>query len=322
MVPHDFDKLNTREEEKEAKHKSRNLPSNILLRTKLCKFYPLGECKRGKRCAFAHDESALREQPDLKKTSLCQNMLEGFCENGNDCVYAHSNEELRIVEEAAELNSATEDEEDKPMRRRRRRRAGRGTEPERRISDGMNSSGDFDPVSPTNVLRTGVLSSRSSKTPFRTQLCLFNDGGICKRGEECEFPHRPASSRDTPDLNRTPICQDYMNGFCSLGGYCSYVHDPRALEVEAERKNSRTLLDFGTNNIATLKLPSVDQYFDPSFYDENHLSDSLNTSKLTKSQSTDVRTRSTFEDFYSRYYPSRTLGQMVKLDSFDGDEGL
>lgn len=317
---YDFDKYEFHTREEETKRKSRILPSNILLRTKLCKFYPLGECKRGKRCAFAHDESALRDQPDLTKTSLCQNMLEGFCENGNDCVYAHSHEELRTVEEA-ELNSETENEEDKPMRRRRRRRAGRGTEPERRISDGMNSSGDFDPEPATNVLRTGNLQSRSSNFPFRTKLCLFNDGGICKRGEECEFPHRPASLRDTPDL-RTPICQDYMNGFCSLGGYCSYVHstdDPRALEVE--KKESIVLLDFDTNNIATLKLPSVDQHFDPSFLDENHLSDSLTCSKLTKSQSTDVRTRSTFEDFYSRYYPSRTLGQMVKLDSFD-DEGL
>eukprot|EP00931_Biecheleriopsis_adriatica_P073038 TRINITY_DN47400_c0_g1_i1.p1 TRINITY_DN47400_c0_g1~~TRINITY_DN47400_c0_g1_i1.p1 ORF type:complete len:567 (-),score=122.09 TRINITY_DN47400_c0_g1_i1:81-1679(-) len=79
------------------------------LKTKLCKFYVLGACTRGKACQFAHDNSEMQPLPDLFRTKLCKTLMAtGVCDDP-DCRYAHHKEELRsappVLEQARQRSS-------------------------------------------------------------------------------------------------------------------------------------------------------------------------------------------------------------------------
>lgn len=66
------------------------------IRTRLCKFYSRGQCKRGKNCAFAHGVEQLQGQPDLYRTEFCFDYIKsGMCKAGRACKFAHSEGELR-----------------------------------------------------------------------------------------------------------------------------------------------------------------------------------------------------------------------------------
>jgi len=70
--------------------------NHLFDKTKLCKFYVKGRCKRGKACSFAHSQGELLPQPDFYKTQLCPSFFEtGRCEGGAGCKYAHDSTELR-----------------------------------------------------------------------------------------------------------------------------------------------------------------------------------------------------------------------------------
>jgi len=70
--------------------------THIFDKTRICKFYEKGRCKRGSSCTFAHSESELRAQPDFFKTQLCTDYFRsGVCPNGGACRYAHSPDEVR-----------------------------------------------------------------------------------------------------------------------------------------------------------------------------------------------------------------------------------
>ncbi|CAK9032845.1 unnamed protein product [Durusdinium trenchii] len=65
-------------------------------KTRMCKFFLMGTCTRGRSCNFAHGASQLREQPDFSKTRLCAKYMEsGFCPLGYRCSFAHGRHELR-----------------------------------------------------------------------------------------------------------------------------------------------------------------------------------------------------------------------------------
>eukprot|EP00435_Cladocopium_sp_Y103_P008193 s4627_g2.t1 len=64
--------------------------------TRLCKFFSMGACTRGEKCAFAHGLEHLRQQPDFSKTRLCADFMEsGTCAQGRKCKFAHGKRELR-----------------------------------------------------------------------------------------------------------------------------------------------------------------------------------------------------------------------------------
>eukprot|EP00429_Kryptoperidinium_foliaceum_P015317 CAMPEP_0176044476 /NCGR_PEP_ID=MMETSP0120_2-20121206/22074_1 /TAXON_ID=160619 /ORGANISM="Kryptoperidinium foliaceum, Strain CCMP 1326" /LENGTH=273 /DNA_ID=CAMNT_0017377881 /DNA_START=60 /DNA_END=881 /DNA_ORIENTATION=+ len=70
--------------------------THLFDKTRLCKFYQKGKCRRGPRCTFAHSETELRTQPDFFKTQLCVDHFRGgLCSRGAACRYAHSPEEIR-----------------------------------------------------------------------------------------------------------------------------------------------------------------------------------------------------------------------------------
>ncbi|CAE8641189.1 unnamed protein product [Polarella glacialis] len=65
------------------------------MKTKMCKFYLLGQCTRGPSCQFAHNKFDLQPLPDLFRTKLCQELLaKGHCDD-QYCRFAHNKEELR-----------------------------------------------------------------------------------------------------------------------------------------------------------------------------------------------------------------------------------
>lgn len=70
--------------------------SNILDKTKMCKFYAKGKCTRGNTCSFAHSASHLQPRPNLFRTQLCFHFARGgYCTVGDACRFAHQLDDLR-----------------------------------------------------------------------------------------------------------------------------------------------------------------------------------------------------------------------------------
>jgi hypothetical protein len=69
-------------------------------KTKLCKFFIMGCCTKGKDCCFAHAQTEMNPSPDLSRTKICKTLINtGTCTNP-DCKYAHNKEELRDMPSA------------------------------------------------------------------------------------------------------------------------------------------------------------------------------------------------------------------------------
>mmetsp|Transcript_102280 Transcript_102280/g.327947 ORF Transcript_102280/g.327947 Transcript_102280/m.327947 type:complete len:241 (+) Transcript_102280:43-765(+) len=70
--------------------------NHVFDKTKLCKFFPDGLCKRGQVCTFAHSGGEVLPRPDFFKTQLCPAVQKGgACTFEAGCHYAHDPAELR-----------------------------------------------------------------------------------------------------------------------------------------------------------------------------------------------------------------------------------
>jgi hypothetical protein len=70
---------------------------HIFHKTKMCNFFLSGRCKKKSRCSFAHCESELQAQPELRCTKLCPKVLEGGQCTDTDCKFAHKEDEVRVL---------------------------------------------------------------------------------------------------------------------------------------------------------------------------------------------------------------------------------
>mmetsp|Transcript_100884 Transcript_100884/g.314501 ORF Transcript_100884/g.314501 Transcript_100884/m.314501 type:complete len:573 (+) Transcript_100884:97-1815(+) len=79
-------------------HAWRSLFKKQFHKTKLCRYYNIGQCRYGQDCPFAHDASELSVAPDLTKTTLCEAWAAGNCHlPSSQCQFAHGEEELRVT---------------------------------------------------------------------------------------------------------------------------------------------------------------------------------------------------------------------------------
>lgn len=86
--------------------------TRLLGKTRLCKFYGQGRCKRGSRCTFAHSAAELQAQPDLFRSQLCVEFtVSGECRYGPGCRFAHGTEQLRLPSAAEQLPELCDEEE-------------------------------------------------------------------------------------------------------------------------------------------------------------------------------------------------------------------
>jgi len=84
-----------------------SVDARTLEKTKMCKFFPMGLCKRGNNCTFAHSRRQLRPQPDLYRTQMCIDFLQnGSCDFGANCRYAHSEKELRPTDQTKPIKNS------------------------------------------------------------------------------------------------------------------------------------------------------------------------------------------------------------------------
>lgn len=81
-------------------------PAKIYQKTKMCKFYEVGKCKRGARCFYAHSHEELQDMPDLAYTRICPTVHAGKKCMNNACTYAHKRTELRAPVAAAQPKTA------------------------------------------------------------------------------------------------------------------------------------------------------------------------------------------------------------------------
>eukprot|EP00929_Paragymnodinium_shiwhaense_P119566 TRINITY_DN91469_c0_g1_i1.p1 TRINITY_DN91469_c0_g1~~TRINITY_DN91469_c0_g1_i1.p1 ORF type:complete len:533 (+),score=78.89 TRINITY_DN91469_c0_g1_i1:124-1722(+) len=67
----------------------------IYMKTKVCRFFEKGLCRKGRDCTYAHNMEEVRQLPDLRCTKLCPWMLAAGRCNDQNCRYAHHKSELR-----------------------------------------------------------------------------------------------------------------------------------------------------------------------------------------------------------------------------------
>mmetsp|Transcript_63063 Transcript_63063/g.181407 ORF Transcript_63063/g.181407 Transcript_63063/m.181407 type:complete len:609 (+) Transcript_63063:77-1903(+) len=92
--------------------KAPQVDTHLFEKTRICKFYVKGRCKRGASCMFAHNERELRPQPDFFKTQLCiDHFRHGSCSMGDACNYAHSPEEIRRTNVPRKVHGETAHED-------------------------------------------------------------------------------------------------------------------------------------------------------------------------------------------------------------------
>lgn len=96
-------------------------------------------------------------------------------------------------------------------------------------------------------------SQQNSSTRYKTEMCRpFQENGVCKYGEKCQFAH---GQQELRTINRHPkyktdICRTYHSvGFCPYGPRCHFIH---SLD---ELRQQQTTPEKKVGNSAVKQLP-------------------------------------------------------------------
>mmetsp|Transcript_123918 Transcript_123918/g.264187 ORF Transcript_123918/g.264187 Transcript_123918/m.264187 type:complete len:743 (-) Transcript_123918:260-2488(-) len=147
----------------------RQLFQKQVFKTKMCRFFPLGQCRYSNDCPYAHDFSELQVLPNLAKTSLCTEWQKGSCKRGDKCQYAHGSNELRKspVFEATKKDANEVLDEQKPVSDNGQDEHVNSNGPEK-IAEMMTVTSNSNPTA-----RAYVCSSLTKEDPFG------QEGGAC-----------------------------------------------------------------------------------------------------------------------------------------------
>eukprot|EP00871_Galdieria_phlegrea_P001885 jgi/Galph1/2698/GphlegSOOS_G1375.1 len=165
-------------------------------KTRMCKFYPMGMCKNGTKCSFAHSAEELRE-PDSTYSygnPVNQYLLDArFPENlsrplneENLAFYKGDPMLSHIILPVSNGNNYAT------------------SKPESISSFGFARSYSADQNSSTS-LEYGSTSSQGKSVPpapwmthYKTKMCKFFSAGECKNGDRCSFAHSSEELREPP----------------------------------------------------------------------------------------------------------------------------
>jgi hypothetical protein len=106
--------------------------------------------------------------------------------------------------------------------------------------------------SPTNSNNSQTASSR-----YKTEMCRpFQENGVCKYGEKCQFAH---GQQELRTVNRHPkyktdMCRTYHSvGFCPYGPRCHFIHSLE--ELRAQQNTPEKKAGPAGTNAAIKQLP-------------------------------------------------------------------
>lgn len=121
------------------------------------------------------------------------------------------------------------------------------------------SSGDGGGRCPPGLARPRALSSSlvdKRIALYKTEICrAFEETGICRYGNRCQFAHHPGELRMAPRHPRykTEICRTYWEkGTCPYGKRCCFIHN----ELSGASGASLSHSFGGRLDMGTLSLPS------------------------------------------------------------------
>ena len=92
----------------------------------------------------------------------------------------------------------------------------------------------------SNSSSSGEQQQSQAATRYKTELCRsFQENGICKYGEKCQFAHGTHELRNMMrhPKYKTELCRTFhAAGYCPYGPRCHFVHDTSA-EANQSRQN-------------------------------------------------------------------------------------
>lgn len=152
-------------------------------KTKMCKFFAQGECKKGQTCAFAHSEAELREEPNLRSTKACPTLAStGTCSNPK-CLFAHAKRERREVKFPTLSGKVVQVP----------------------AEDGWAQEPPCPPPQPWPLPPPAPQEGR--KKLWKTQMCTFYEHGQCRK-TPCGFAHGEQELKARQELRHNKKCPD------------------------------------------------------------------------------------------------------------------
>mmetsp|Transcript_11414 Transcript_11414/g.30793 ORF Transcript_11414/g.30793 Transcript_11414/m.30793 type:complete len:521 (+) Transcript_11414:44-1606(+) len=209
-------------------------------KTKMCRYYLAGHCKKAESCQFAHNAGELKEIPDLQFTKMCPTLgREGAC-NNVACKFAHDKQQLRKVHLASKRNRACRKDLvaaesvaisimqalDQPKRQLQDFFSMSMLE---RIADGSsNFSRQSTACTLSDLPRLGADDTESLSSP--NSAWFDNSASSVESRDECEHDEATLPRRATRNkFHKTKMCTFFLVGRCRKRGSCNFAHSEQEL---------------------------------------------------------------------------------------------
>lgn len=158
-------------------------------KTRMCKFYPMGMCKNGAKCSFAHSAEELREPEALSQSHTANTMLQT---SGKLPFYESESSYLRAQEVdlygSENFGASASVRNGSFVASLSEGVSGHSAQTKSHLEENSSSS--------TNYGKT--VPPAPWMTHFKTKMCKFFSAGECKNGDKCSFAHSMEELREPP----------------------------------------------------------------------------------------------------------------------------